>query len=497
MKRDILLIVSLFFIGAVFGQGKTSLTINCSVCSPTDSLVLSLQEDRIVETFHNPAILFSADNRSGVFHFELTAFNKRAWISLGLSFQKAGGQSFPIILDEFLVAEGDSVVIHLSPKKGRFRAMEEGYEGNIPILFDSWNAGFSGRGSAKFELLWWVKLLGEQAGGAELLVDVDRYNPNRTAILYQRLLAKSLEVLSEYKSRLQPESYFLLESHIRGHFSYKIVRSLEKSYFYFRKEKTDSAIRVVLDKYLAQGLLDLENASMTDNLSPRYIDYLTKYCWLVYTDEQEKNKQIGSWYYFLKNRLKASYVRDRIFASLLMKNYQIMPDDEILKDALQTMQDPYSLERVSLLKSLSVGSMAYNFSLPDVNNVHRKLDEFKGKVVLMDFWYASCTPCRKYIKNVLAPVKAHFKDNPNVVFITVSTDNYDTFSGMVKRADFLPEGGVHLYTDNKRFKHPMMEYYQISTYPYPLLIGKEGKLLAFKEELTSIELLISKIEAAL
>lgn len=497
MKKDIILTLYLLCTIAVFGQGKASLTVYCPVFSPDDTLVLSLQKDRVLQPFDNPYTELLSSNKDGVFRFEISNMDKNIWIGLRLSFQKRSGQPFPILLDEFLLEEGDNVTIHFSPKSGRYRSVEDGYEGNIPILYDTWNAEFHGVGADKFQLLWRVRLLNEHAGFDQILAGVDESDPNRTAILYQRLLVKALALLSAYKSKLNPDTYSLLEYQIRGHYGYELGRALELSFFYFGKEETIPTLRPEVDKYLSQGSNDLENILDGKDIAPRYIDYLVKYYWLVYTDAQKKDKQTAHWYYFCKNRLKPSFIRDRIMASFLMRNFQRNPDDKILSDALKNIQDPYSLERISLLKSLSIGKLGYNFSLPDANKIYHKADDFKGKVVFMDFWYAACTPCRKYMMNVVAPVKAHFKDNPNVVFITVSTDDYTIFSGMIKRADFLPKGGIHLYTDNQNYKHPILEYYQINAYPYPLLIGKDGKLAAFKEALSTKEGLIKAIEAAL
>lgn len=62
---------------------------------------------------------------------------------------------------------------------------------------------------------------------------------------------------------------------------------------------------------------------------------------------------------------------------------------------------------------------APDFSLPDISGNIVSLDQFKGKVVVLDFWATWCPPCRMTIPELVRLQKEH----SNLVVIGVSLDN--------------------------------------------------------------------------
>ncbi|MDP2363230.1 MAG: redoxin domain-containing protein, partial [Ignavibacteria bacterium] len=65
------------------------------------------------------------------------------------------------------------------------------------------------------------------------------------------------------------------------------------------------------------------------------------------------------------------------------------------------------------------GDKAPDFALKSVDGKTIKLSDYKGKVVIIDFWATWCPPCRKGIPDLISIQKDHKKD---VVIIGISLD---------------------------------------------------------------------------
>ncbi len=117
------------------------------------------------------------------------------------------------------------------------------------------------------------------------------------------------------------------------------------------------------------------------------------------------------------------------------------------------------------------GNPAPEFSFPDAKGKMHSLKEFKGKVLVIDFWASWCGPCRAEIP-YLKQYYEEFKNNKDVAFLSVSID--------AKRADWekavkeenmpwlqllAPNGGKEI-----------MESYQFSGIPFIIVLDKEGKI---------------------
>src|SRR5215207_201627 len=62
------------------------------------------------------------------------------------------------------------------------------------------------------------------------------------------------------------------------------------------------------------------------------------------------------------------------------------------------------------------------FNTTDINGKNVNLKNLKGKVIVLNFWFINCAPCRSEIPLLNALVDS-FKTNDKVVFVAVALDD--------------------------------------------------------------------------
>lgn len=129
--------------------------------------------------------------------------------------------------------------------------------------------------------------------------------------------------------------------------------------------------------------------------------------------------------------------------------------------------------------------MAYPFELHDKNGKIVRMEDFRGKVVVLDFWYTRCVPCMLMAKP-LADMREYYKDNPHVVFIDVNLDkDVDKWKNSLANGSKLGKETL-FYTDSLSislstapigFFNDMTSYYNIKGVPAWIIIGAKGEIL--------------------
>ena len=135
-------------------------------------------------------------------------------------------------------------------------------------------------------------------------------------------------------------------------------------------------------------------------------------------------------------------------------------------------------------KTVTPGDKAPGFTLIDDSNEEVPLSDFKGKVVLIDFWASYCGPCRQQYQTFLKPLYEYLKTtNFEIIGITLDKDVADWLNAIEKDEIPWPQLSASLNTNS------VLSDYRVSYIPQIMLIDVNGNLIG--KNFTKYELVLN------
>jgi thiol-disulfide isomerase/thioredoxin len=117
---------------------------------------------------------------------------------------------------------------------------------------------------------------------------------------------------------------------------------------------------------------------------------------------------------------------------------------------------------------LDSGKTIHFVDMTDINGKKIKAGSLAGKIVVMNFWFIGCPPCRYEIPQ-LSKIAEDYKNNRDIIFIAIATDSV----GAIK--EFLKYNAFHYRLIGDGAK--LSEDYGVKTCPLSLVINKEGTII--------------------
>lgn len=226
---------------------------------------------------------------------------------------------------------------------------------------------------------------------------------------------------------------------------------------------------------------------------------------------QSSQSDSEAWKNYAANGFDKSSSKQGNYINFLAENFAdrnsiiaLIPQvrDPKVKEALiakldQTKADypPYQewksqeLEKEQRLNAVKIGIIAPDFSCPSLDgksNLGPK--DFRGKILVMDFWASWCGPCRKVIPD-LKEIYAQYKDQ-GLEILSVSIDSKEQdWKKAIEEEQMTWTNQVLSPNSGKE----VLNLYQFNGIPHIVLLDREGKILGkgltidqLKEELTKV-----------
>jgi len=128
-----------------------------------------------------------------------------------------------------------------------------------------------------------------------------------------------------------------------------------------------------------------------------------------------------------------------------------------------------ALPALAISKSAIVGKSAPNFRALGLDGFGYSLDQFEGKVVMLNFWASWCGPCRQE----MPPLENLYQQYRGLGFVVVGVNVDETLEPAKKMVSKLAVTYPNLYDSDKNISRA----YNVSTMPMTVIIDAKGNWL--------------------
>ena len=111
------------------------------------------------------------------------------------------------------------------------------------------------------------------------------------------------------------------------------------------------------------------------------------------------------------------------------------------------------------------GEKFIGYKLTDLNGNKYDLKASQGKVIVINFWFINCPPCKQEIPD-LNQLFIKYKDNKDVLFLAIALDEKFDLKQFIKISPFL----YNIVPDGRYFA----DKHGVTSYPTHLIVGKDG-----------------------
>lgn len=415
-------------------------------------------------------------NKQGFVSFKLSGIHSPGYLSVSLRRDPIHRLPY-FIMDKYLACQGDSIMINISKNRNYTDTTAQRIADTIILRYD---LSFSGRGVTKYQCRFAADRKASTGSdiGFLLFNYKGEYNDGNQ---WDISLNRALGVINSYKKYLKPFAYQVLQADFIGKFEYEKYHDFLQEWSFQGVNRKDSLLHRRHTKLYREKLMNAYIPSVQKEpaaFSNHYSSYLFAKARLTLAVEGIPR---DSGYYYLKKEYEGG-LRDKLLTIYLLRWYKyfnnLQPE---LNDALGLVKTPYCLNQLEELNNaLARGKPAYNFTLADIYGKLISLNQFKGKVVFLDFWFTGCTSCLGYYQNTVSKVEKQFEDNLDVVFISISVDGSkrrwinSVYAGKITSPT--ASNVVNLYAGGDEYNTEVIKHYKINGYPMPLLIDKDGKI---------------------
>lgn len=115
---------------------------------------------------------------------------------------------------------------------------------------------------------------------------------------------------------------------------------------------------------------------------------------------------------------------------------------------------------------------APDFNLKDQYGVEHTLNNYKGKIIFLNFWATWCPPCKREIPDIESIYKEYGENKKDIIILGVNNEKTDKVKEFLKEKDYT----FPTLIDEKS---EVMKKYYIQAFPTSFVIDKNGNVYGY------------------
>jgi thioredoxin-related protein len=351
---------------------------------------------------------------------------------------------------------------------------------------------FSGRGAEKLNCMYEIKQVPDnysfyfnKASIASNIKDSGSKHHD-----YLKYYFKSADTVCEIRLKILEKYQTFLPPLVRNIIAYdcigkKNIQLLKMLKIGFRSPFSDKMAPVgyqYYSNYFARHTPEFNMKAFEASMFfPRYL-MEKEGLWLGYYSKPgfKKNQySFGDFYKLLKQKYKGAFLGRLITESFIEYFWAYQDAYNYLADALKIIKQEDYRTILTVYKERNLkGVPAPDFVYTDTLHKKYQLADFKGKALIIDFWYRGCTACA-HLKKQMEPIEELYANNTDIVFVSVNVDQQrDNWIKGIKEGKYTSPKSTNLSLIEEKQKDPFLLYYNVTGYPRMIIIDKAGKLVS-------------------
>ena len=224
-----------------------------------------------------------------------------------------------------------------------------------------------------------------------------------------------------------------------------------------------------------QALVDKIKAKLQagKNSAQDLTDELNGFDTILAAHKDEKTDDVAH-VLFMKALLYSQVLEDDTKANeafaKLKSDYPDTADGKKVDEILAAMAKQQAGKKIQ--SSLVEGSEFPTFSETGLDAKPFALADYKGKLVLVDFWATWCGPCVGELPNVMKVYEKHHGEGFEILGVSLDGDKERLTSFLKEKNMTWPQ-----YFDGQKWENKLAVKYGVNSIPATYLLGKDGKII--------------------